>query len=633
MTSGSSTPDESSSAVAPAPGYPFLSRLARILNAGQSRSVLLTGNVHDLFFVPRAGGVGGTGGSALEGDYLPLLPTLLQRFRVEGLARIVYELNGPIRFLADDEKRLVRQAWIRFRSGVDLDTLILKGLGDAKAQAQRESLERAFEEQLLNAVGKPTVALEFLRQLTLCSRSQTGADPFALLIIIEGADLLLPAGDGDLARLSAGDRHRIAVARDWFCDPGFMDGRDSVVLLADSRSEIHARVTGLPQMLAVEVAAPDQPARRHYIEWFLARSSREGRARPTFDMETGALARMTAGLSLHALRQLLVGAAHAGKAVTPADVIDQVEHFIIAQLGEGVVEFKRPTHTLDAVVGYTALRTFIRTEMIPRLRAGGEGALAGAAVAGPIGAGKTFIFEAMAGELGLPVLVLKNIRSQFFGQTDALFERLRRVLEALNRVVVFIDEADTQFGGVGAETHETERRLTGKLQQMMSDPALRGRVCWLLMTARIHRLSPDLRRPGRAGDLIIPVLDPPLGSADRRAFLRWVLAPIQEVSADEALLDRIEQATADFSAAGFAALRSRLKASVALRETAFTAEEVEAIIHDQLSADIGSARRYQTLQALVNCTRRGLLPDPDVDDSTRIGWREELRALERAGQG
>src|SRR5690606_37116540 len=127
----------------------------------------------------------------------------------------------------------------------------------------------------------------------------------------------------------------------------------------------------------------------------------------------------------------------------------------------------------------------------PRIRATGDEALPGAAIAGPIGAGKTFIFEALAGSLGLPVLVLKNIRSQYFGQTDVVFEKLRRVLEALGKVILFVDEADTQFGGVGAGAHETERRLTGKIQAMMSDPKLRGKVVWLLMTARIERLSPD----------------------------------------------------------------------------------------------------------------------------------------------
>ena len=146
------------------------------------------------------------------------------------------------------------------------------------------------------------------------------------------------------------------------------------------------------------------------------------------------------------------------------------------------------------------------------------------AIGGPIGAGKTFIFEAVAAELDMVVLVIKNIRSKYYGETDVIFERLRRVLMALSRVLIFIDEADTQLGGVGADTHATERRLTGKIQSMMSDPLLRGKVVWLLVTARIHLLSPDIRRPGRVGDLIIPVLDPE--GKDREAFLDWVVSPV-----------------------------------------------------------------------------------------------------------
>jgi hypothetical protein len=598
------------SAAAP-PSYAFLTQLARILNAGQSRSVLLAGNVHDLFFAEASAG----------GDYLPLLPCLCHRFKVEGLARITYELNGPIRFVDDREKQLVRNAWIRFRTGQDLDQFILKGLTDPKAVQQREALERQFDEQLLSAIGKPTVALEFLRQLSLCSRSQIGTAKFSLIIFIEAADMLLPAGDGDIARLSGADRQRISVMQDWFCDPGFLDGRDSVVMLADSRSGIHPRVTALPQVLGVEVPAPDTAARLHYIDWF----SRRARAAPSLAMPPDELAATTAGLSIHALRQLLTGASHSGQTITPADVVDRVEAYIIAQLGEGVVEFKRPTHALADVVGYRALKRFIADELMPRMRTTGEAALPGAAVAGPIGAGKTFIFEAMAGELGLPVLVLKNIRSQYFGQTDVIFERLRRVLESLDKVVVLVDEADTQFGGVGADAHETERRLTGKVQQMMSDPKLRGRVVWLLMTARIERLSPDLRRPGRVGDLIIPVLDP--AREDRGDFIRWVLQGATH-DADDAAVSRLDALTQDYSAAAFAALRSQLKARAAVSEQPLHLDDIEAIVRDHLPADIGAARRYQTLQALVNCTRRSLLPDPNVDDTTRESWRRELRGLE-----
>ena len=221
-------------------------------------------------------------------------------------------------------------------------------------------------------------------------------------------------------------------------------------------------------------------------------------------------------------------------------------------------------------------------------------------------------------------------RLQWFGQTDVIFERLRRVLLALAKVLIFVDEADTQFGGVGADTHETERRLTGKLQGMMSDPALRGRVIWLLVTARIHQLSPDLRRPGRAGDLIIPTLDPE--GEDRKDWLAYVVKPVCPAGLDAEQIARLDIATAGFSAAAFAALRSELKARLRIDDKrVLTCDEILDVIHDQMAPAIGETRRYQTLQALVNCTRRSLLPDPRVTEAERAAWATEIRTLEARG--
>ena len=38
---------------------------------------------------------------------------------------------------------------------------------------ERELIEEDFERRVRQAIGKPTLALEFLRQLTLCSRSKS----------------------------------------------------------------------------------------------------------------------------------------------------------------------------------------------------------------------------------------------------------------------------------------------------------------------------------------------------------------------------------------------------------------------------------------------------------------------------
>jgi hypothetical protein len=159
---------------------------------------------------------------------------------------------------------------------------------------------------------------------------------------------------------------------------------------------------------------------------------------------------------------------------------------------------------------------------------------------------------------------------------------------------------------------------------MMSDPKLRGRVIWLLMTARIHLLSPDIRRPGRVGDLIIPILDPI--EEDRIAFIRWMLGPTK-LATDElvAWLDK-EGLEEDFSSAGYAALRSQFKA-IPPKD----ADELKAIVHDFLQPAIKQTRRYQTLQALVNCTRRSLLPDPNISEEDRSQMEAEIRLLESMG--
>ena len=605
-----------------APIYSFLKEAGRVVNSGQSRTLALTGNIHDLF---------GVGDEDRE-DYVPLVDYLAAHWNLSGIVLAVYELNGPIRFNSPEDQKKMRDAWLQWRSGYDGQKLTIRQL-TAWGQTAKElnRIVDTYDDSLRQALNNPTLALELMRQMCLCSRSRIGGRPLLaerLIILVEGADMILP--EAPITSLNDVDRQRIGICHDWFSDPGFVNGEDTVLLLAESRSQLHHRISNLPQLLEVEIPAPDLESRKHFISWFNRTQTGDRKIRLWSSQH--ALAAFTAGLSLHALMQLLKGALHENKTLTQELVIDKVKEYIQSQLGEDVVEFKKPQHALKNIVGFSGLKSFLRTELIPRLNAEGEEALSGAAIAGPIGSGKTYIFEAVATELNTIVLVIKNIRSQWFGQTDVLFERLRRVLIALSKALIFMDEADTQLGGVGADAHPTERRLTGRIQAMMSDPILRGRIAWLLLTARIHLLSPDLRRPGRAGDLIIPVLDPEGEDIDE--FLHWVVAPVREKKLAAKQLEALKKATANRSAAGYASLRSELKAKAKAKggEGRLDFPEILAIIADHVPPAIAKTRRYQTLQALINCTRRSLLP-PAVrnNDEIREQWEQELRRLESQG--
>ena len=600
------------------PKYAFLSETGKLINTGISRSIILSGNIYDLFLSTSSDS---SDTASDEVDYIPLVPFLCQKWNVPGFILLVYELNGPIRFTSETDRNRLKAAYGRWKQQTD-DGLPL--LDDPQISPQ-------FDEYLHDATGNSTVALEFLRQLCMLSRTK-GKQPLLkenLLILIEAADMLLP--EGEIPRLSAADRHRVSIVQDWFLDPAFINAGDAVIFIAESRSLVNSQITRLPQVVSVDIPAPDMEARKHFISWF-------NQARKRQDISTNRgkdlhlwgtqeqLALLTAGLTLHALRQLLMLACYTGEKLQPSTVIDKVADFIQSQLGEDVVEFKKPGHRLKDVVGNRKLVAFLREKLRPRIQSTGVDAIAGAAVGGPIGCGKTFIFEGLAGDLDMPVLVLKNIRSQWFGQTDVIFERLRRLLMVLVKAMIFVDEADTQFGGVDKDAHATERRLTGKIQAMMSDPQLRGHITWLLMTARIYNLSPDLRREGRVGDLIIPVLDPE--GEDREAFIRWSVSDVYGHKLDTTVIDKLREITEGYSAASFASLRSDLRAEA--KEDQLTLDQIIEVAEDRILPNVGAIRHYQTLQALINCTRKSLLP-MDYSHELREKWAQEIRLLEQNG--
>ena len=603
-----------------------------LINSGTSRSLVLSGNIHDLFFIREGENT----------DYIPLVPFLTRSWDIPGFILIVYELNGPIRFAQETQREKFKQAFNLWRGITEsepdikasINTLSSSGTSDTAAKPA----DISFTQYMNDAIGSPTLALELLRQFCLLSRSANaqGEKLLAekLIIFIEAADMLLP--EGEIRSLSLPDRHRISIVQDWISDSNFMNGNDSVIFITESASLVNSRIIRLPQVVTVEIPSPGMSERQHFISWF--NNTPKLIQKPLNLWGTQAqLAMLTAGLSIQALRQLLLSARYSGEKLQSVDVIAKVSEFIQAQLGEDVVEFKKPAHNLKDIVGNEKLVAFLKTQLIPRITSTGSDAIPGMSVCGPIGSGKTFIFEGLAGELDIPVLVLKNIRSMWFGQTDVIFERLKRLLMALVKVLIFVDEADTQFGDVGKDAHSTERRLTGKIQAMMSDPQLRGNITWLLMTARIYNLSPDLRREGRVGDMVVPVLDP--SGEDREAFLRWTVAKVFAGRVSEKAVERLLELTEDYSAASFASLRSDLEAASVRKSSLsttsgqtdeLTLDEIIAVVEDRILPDIGPIRHYQTLQALINCTRKSLLPG-DYSPEIRESWVKQIAQLEVVG--
>jgi hypothetical protein len=576
----------------------LIKSLGKVHNSGQSHSIIICGNIYDLFFDGK--------------DYVPIIPYILSQSKKKDIIQVTYELNGPIRIASGYYE--LKEAWIQYRkNNMPEDEKNLTEI--IKSSLNPKDWEKDLDYYLSSVVGKPAAALELLRNFCICSRKYLKG--VNLLILVEGADMIIPNSD-DLSKLNDAQLHRIAILQDWIQDPDFIAGGDTLCLLSESSSLIHNRITRLPQVVNLEINSPDLEERQNYINYFSIKNN----------IPTPNISLITAGLTLYAIRQILLEFQYNGQELNNNIIAQKIEQFIKSQVGEDVVEFKKPEHKLSDCVGFSNLKNFLKEEFIPRVK---YGSLSGAAVAGSIGGGKTYIFEAVASELDIPVLVLKNIRSQWYGQTDVIFERLRRVLEALDKVCIFVDEADTQFGKLGGDEQATERRLTGKIQSMMSDPKLKGKIVWLLMTARIHLLSADIRRPGRVGDLIIPILDP--DGNDRKEFVKWSFG--NHLTEQE--VDCFYKLTYNYSAAAYASVRSQVKDIKRFKNKELSFEEIKSILFDIIPAEIELVREYQNLQALINCTRKCLLPDHwrniEVEAlyERKKDWAQRIKELEKMG--
>jgi SpoVK/Ycf46/Vps4 family AAA+-type ATPase len=306
------------------------------------------------------------------------------------------------------------------------------------------------------------------------------------------------------------------------------------------------------------------------------------------------------------MRQIFRRAAFRKAPVTPGLLFEKTKEIIEKEL-EGYIEFPRIDHDFESVIG--SMRLINKLKELKRCLLSGTPDLmpVGILVPGANGVGKTFIYKAFAKECQWVAVVLKNIRGQYVGQTEKNWERIRSVLEAMSNVMVMYDEADTEIGGRGSQTHDVDRRLFGRILSMMSNPMNRGKIVWIIITARPDRLEPDIKRAGRAGEHL-PVF---AHEADeRKSFLLYILeragVPGDTFTAEQ--MERFLDLTQDYYPSDFDQLLTELGRR-RLMDGDLTPDSVIDEVSDYIPPDIAGQREIQELLAALECTSRELLPD------------------------
>jgi hypothetical protein len=327
-------------------------------------------------------------------------------------------------------------------------------------------------------------------------------------VILRGIDHVVPA-DGN------GYEHGslTSILREWSCEAPFANLAFTGILIADNLNDVEPMVAFNAQAARIRVPLPDATALERALA--LLTSQRPRAFSPNANLKT--LAAALVGVTVSSLESFAKIRSHSAQAPGSGD-LSRIKKDLVERDSAGLVEFIESKRTLDDYHGQDALKRWLRQD-IALWQAGDLKALPmGYLLCGPVGTGKTFLVECLAGEAGAPVVKLKNFRDRWVGSSEGNLEKIFRLVRALGRCMVFIDEADQTLGR--RESGSNDSGLSGRLYSMiaqeMADTANRGKVLWILASSRPDLIEVDLKRPGRV-DVKVPLL--PTATAAESAML------------------------------------------------------------------------------------------------------------------
>ena len=471
-------PDSSSTTAAPAAPAdplahypPWASDLARRYFTKTINQFVLHGNVRDL--VPAD--VDAPAGST-QRAYLPLRQFLSEDLFAGRDLVVFYDRSDGIHFMDAESRR----DFARAVSGYD------SLFGTDFAKRMPKDPPRVF------------ALLDNYFRLRL-------ADGKRVACVIDYAETVVPMSEA--ASYSTEDRAALVTLQKWAHDPTLLRADFTLVLIAENLNDLSRPFVQSPYNAELNITLPDQDQRTQFIEWFLSSggpSGTDARARyaALSDVPDLALAQNTAGLGYVQLRSILADVLENERRLTFETLSDKKKELIEAE-AYGLLEFVESPFGLDSVAGHTEAKEHLRAAAAA-IKSGRPDVMPmGYLVNGPVGTGKTFLITSFAAEIGIPMVMLKNFRSQWQGVTEGNLEKILGLLRAMNPVAVMIDEADAALGDRSSQGDSgVSSRVFGQIAQAMSDTRFRGKIIWFLVTARPDLMPVDLKRQGRAEEHI-----------------------------------------------------------------------------------------------------------------------------------
>ena len=349
--------------------------------------------------------------------------------------------------------------------------------------------------------GSALPSIRSLGQYLLYARNLAaiGKEAPRVAIILKQAHLIVPsipnALNYELNSLAS-------VIQSWASDISLQDHGQAAFILTDQLHNVHSLVSQNPRMSLIDIPLPEASELELALETLRPTCPK---ALEMFSDDLSLPAARLKGASISAIENLLKKRHHDNAPLQNSDLAALKKQLIEGEC-EGLIDFVEPKRDLGDYLGMPDVLQWLRNDL-DLWRNGHTQALPmGYLFCGPVGTGKTYLAECLAGEAGVPVVTLKNFRDRWVGSTEANLEKIFSLLHALGKCIVFVDEADQALGSRSASSGDSgvSSRVYSMIAKKMSDTDNRGKLLWVLASSRPDLIEVDLKRPGRI-DVKIPI--------------------------------------------------------------------------------------------------------------------------------
>jgi SpoVK/Ycf46/Vps4 family AAA+-type ATPase len=356
--------------------------------------------------------------------------------------------------------------------------------------------------------------------------NKLGKRPPKIAVVIEDTHTIAPATsaagpDYELAAL-------IATIKSWSGDDFFRGQEFCALLITENLTQVNPALTTTSRIQDVKVEMPDEglltAATRIYLQ------TPATRAVLPESVNIDRLGEALRGVTLQTWESCLLLQAQREEKISLSKV-GELKRKLIERDAQDLLEFIPPTRNFADLQGMEEVKKSLAADL--QLWRDGEidAVPKGMVICGPVGTGKSFTVECIAGEAGVPTVKLKNFRNMWYGSTEGNLEKIFRLLRALGRVIVFIDEADQTLGK--RDNNANDGGLSGRIYSMMAQEMgsadTRGKIMWILASSRPDLIEVDLKRPGRV-DVKIPLL--PTATQEQSLALVAALAKRRKIAID-----------------------------------------------------------------------------------------------------